>query len=103
MKKVIVLLAVAFAVSINAQANTTTPPQEENATVVATQDDGFVEVKFEELAEPVQAAIKAELKEGQTVKSVSQHKETKDLKVVVANADETEVTLTFDEAGKLKQ
>lgn len=99
MKKIIAILAVAFAISVNSQANTTTV--ENDQTTVATPE--FVVIKLADLTEPVQVAIKTEVeKDGQTIKEVSQHKETKKIKVVVVKGDKTEVVYNFDEAGKLQ-
>ncbi len=101
MKKIIAIIAVAFAVSMSAQANNSVVVDETIATV---QNEEFVDVKFEELSAEVQAAIKAEVeKAGCTVKTVAQEKTSKDLKVVAVNAENAEVVLVFDQTGKLKK
>jgi hypothetical protein len=101
MKKIIAILAVAFAVSVSAQVNNSAI--DENVAV-ATQAEEFEEVKLETLATEVQTAIKAEVeKAGCTIKTISQEKTSKDLKVVAVNAQNVENVFMFDQAGKLKK
>jgi hypothetical protein len=101
MKKIIAILAVAFALTLTTQANTSVIIDEE--TTVVAQNDEFVVVKLEDLAENVQVAIKGEIEKAEcTIKEVLQNKENKDIKVVGVNAEEAEVTFLFDESGKLK-
>jgi hypothetical protein len=99
-KKAIAIVAVLFAVSLTVQANAAVITDDEIAVVA----EEFVVVEFDKLCENVQAAIKGECeKKGVTIKEVSQHKESKDLKVVAIDAENVEVVYLFCEKGKLKE
>jgi polyisoprenoid-binding protein YceI len=102
MKAILITLALLFAASLSAKANTTVVI-DETVAAVAAQADEFVVVKFEELKAEVQTAINAELtKQTLTIKEVSTNKANNDIKVVATNAQNAEVVLNFDAQGKLK-
>jgi len=103
MKKVVILFAFLFAVSMNVQANTSVIVNSDDPTVVAQNED-FEAVKLEDLSEDVQTAIKTEVEKNELkIKEVLQHKETKDLKVVAVKNETEEVVFLFDKDGKLKE
>jgi len=104
-KKAVATVAILFAISFAANAQTSPIVENEDAVVaVQTQDDGYVVIKFEDLDETVQAAINEELgKLELKIKEVSQNQESKDLKVIAINADGEEVIYLFDETGKSKK
>jgi hypothetical protein len=101
--KAFTILVVVFAVCFATQANASTVVQNEKITI-ACENDEYVVVNFEELAEAVQVAINSELEKNEhTIKKVSQHKENKTLKVIAIDTDNNEVTYFFNEDGTRKE
>lgn len=104
MKKVLLSLAVMAGVSIFANAgNVTECVSAYSETVIAASDDeedGFVEVKIEDLNDNVKKAIEA-YSETDTVKTVAYNAEKKQTKaVLVSKADSSEKEVIFDDEGK---
>jgi FtsH-binding integral membrane protein len=103
MKKILAIAAILFAGALVAQANTTVNHNEIPIGVLCENSE-FVVVEFASLSEEVQTAIKSEVeKEGFKIKEVAQHKENKDLKVVIISDENAEQTFFFCEKGKLKE
>ena len=103
MKKMILSLAVMAGVSVFANAGNVNGEVFANkAEVVASldQEDGFVEVKLEDLNENVKKAVEA-YSETDTVKTIEYNAEKKLTKVtLVSKADSTEKVVTLDDEGK---
>lgn len=103
MKKVILsiaLVASGIFTSTSVQAaNTVNTTNEKPIIEVTLDDDGFVEVKFEELNEKVQAAINA-LKETYDIDVIKYNAEKQITKVKVTNKeDQSQKKIYFDNEG----
>lgn len=99
----ILSLAVMAGVSVFANAGNVNGEVFTNkAEIVASldQEDGFVEVKLEDLNENVKKAVEA-YSETDTVKTIEYNAEKKLTKVtLVSKADSTEKVVTLDDEGK---
>lgn len=103
MKKVILSIALAtsgiFTSTSVQAANTVNTTNEKPIIEVTLDDDGFVEVKFEELNEKVQAAINA-LKETYDIDVIKYNAEKQITKVKVTNKeDQSQKKIYFDNEG----
>ncbi len=102
MKKVILSIAL-FAAGLFVTSTTIQAAERMNSNIVAMsvqQDDGFVDVKLEELPEPVQAAINA-LAEKYEVKGLKFDAQRQITKVEATNkTDQAYEVLYFDAEGK---
>ncbi|HMM17289.1 MAG: hypothetical protein VB079_12980 [Petrimonas sp.] len=103
MKKVILsiaLVASGIFTSTSVQAaNTVNTTNEKPIIEVTLDDDGFVDVKFEELNEKVQAAINA-LKETYDIDVIKYNAEKQITKVKVTNKeDQSQKKIYFDNEG----
>ena len=102
MKKVILSIAL-FAAGLFVTSTTIQAAERMNSNIVAMsvqQDDGFVDVKLEELPEPVQAAINA-LAEKYEVKGLKFDAQRQIIKVEATNkTDQAYEVLYFDAEGK---
>jgi chromosome condensin MukBEF MukE localization factor len=103
MKKVILSIALAasgiFTSTSVQAANTVNTTNEKPITEVTLDDDGFVDVKFEELNEKVQAAINA-LKETYDIDVIKYNAEKQITKVKVTNKeDQSQKKIYFDNEG----
>jgi chromosome condensin MukBEF MukE localization factor len=103
MKKVILSIALAasgiFTSTSVQAANTVNTTNEKPIIEVTFDDDGFVDVKFEELNEKVQAAINA-LKETYDIDVIKYNAEKQITKVKVTNKeDQSQKKIYFDNEG----
>ncbi|MDD2312164.1 MAG: hypothetical protein PHT14_06460, partial [Petrimonas sp.] len=103
MKKVILSIALAasgiFTSTSVQAANTVNTTNEKPIIEVTLDDDGFVDVKFEELNEKVQAAINA-LKETYDIDVIKYNAEKQITKVKVTNKeDQSQKKIYFDNEG----
>lgn len=103
MKKVILSIALAasgiFTSTSVQAANTVNITNEKPIIEVTLDDDGFVDVKFEELNEKVQAAINA-LKETYDIDVIKYNAEKQITKVKVTNKeDQSQKKIYFDNEG----
>lgn len=103
MKKVILSIALAasgiFTSTSVQAANTVNITNEKPIIEVTLDDDGFVDVKFEELNEKVQAAINA-LKETYDIDVIKYNAEKQITKVKVTNKeDQSRKKIYFDNEG----
>ena len=103
MKKVILSIALAasgiFAATAVQAATTVSTINEGPLLEVAFPDDGFVDVKFEELNEKVQEAINL-LKETYDIDAIKYNAEKQITKVKVTNKeDQSEKKIYFDDEG----
>ena len=103
MKKVILSTALAasgiFTSTSVQAANTVNTTNEKPIIEVTFDDDGFVDVKFEELNEKVQAAINA-LKETYDIDVIKYNAEKQITKVKVTNKeDQSQKKIYFDNEG----
>ena len=103
MKKVILSIALAasgiFTSTSVQAANTVNTTNEKPIIEVTLDDNGFVEVKFEELNEKVQAAINA-LKETYDIDVIKYNAEKQITKVKVTNKeDQSQKKIYFDNEG----
>jgi len=102
MKKILLSLAVMAGVSVFANAGNVNERvfANEAVEVVSLEDDGFVEVKLEDLNENVKKAIDA-YSETDTVKTIAYNAEKKLTKVTfTSKSDDSSKEVTFDDEGK---
>lgn len=93
------LIAAVFTVTNLNSANATEKP----AITISLEDDGFVDVKLEDLNEQVQASINALLEE-YDVQALKYNSEKKVTKVsLVKKDDQTTKVVYFDDSGKKKE
>lgn len=99
MKKLILSIAVIACVFMMSGINTANASEQPTITI-SLEDDGYVEVKTDELNENVQKAIN-EIAETYEVKTVKYNSEKKLTKVMAVNKeDQTEKVFKFDDEGK---
>jgi Protein of unknown function (DUF2874). len=98
MKTLILSIAILFGLGFTADAFTTSTNP---STSIVAQEDGFKEVKFEELSADAQKAIAEDYKNF-TIKKVFYNAELKQIRLVIVTNDDqkTEHTLLLDEKGK---
>ncbi len=102
MKKMLLSLAIMAGVSVFANAENVSERvyASEVITVTSDEDDGFVEVKLEDLNENVKKAIDA-YSETATVKTIAYNAEKKLAKVTfISKSDSSSKVVTFDDEGK---
>ncbi|GAB6123705.1 hypothetical protein [Dysgonomonas termitidis] len=103
MKKMkLMMLAIAIVFGTSAFANVQSSSSENNATVAISQtnDDGYVEVKLEDLNEKVQAAIKG-YTESYDVSALGYNADKKLTRVTLSSkADQSIKVVILDDEGK---
>jgi ABC-type glycerol-3-phosphate transport system substrate-binding protein len=103
MKKMkLMMLAIAIVFGTSAFANVQSSSSENNATVAISQtnDDGYVEVKLEDLNEKVQAAIKG-YAESYDVSALGYNADKKLTRVTLSSkADQSIKVVILDDEGK---
>ncbi len=101
MKKIIVAIALMVGVFglVETNANAMNAIVYTEGFVMSMPDDGFVSVKLEELAAPVQAAIGV-MGENYTINSLAWNAEKAQAKVIfVSNENGNQVVVLFDKDG----